>query len=55
MDPEAYKTVKHGNGLGLNASNELEVKIGEGLKYDTTGGVTSIALDNVTEAVVQTN
>ena len=47
-------SVKYGNGLGLNASNELEVKIGDGLKYDTTGGVTSIALDNVTEEVVQT-
>ena len=47
-------SVKHGSGLGINASNELEVKIGDGLKYDTTGGVTSIALDNVTEAVVQT-
>ena len=42
-----------GDGLGLDANNNIEVKVGAGLKIDTTGGVATVAIDNVTEEVVQ--
>lgn len=44
--------VKYGKGLGLDANNQLEVKAGEGLTYNSEGGITYITLDSVTEAVV---
>ena len=44
--------VKYGKGLGLDANNQLEVKAGEGLTYNSEGGITYITLDSVTEEVV---
>ena len=43
-----------GDGLGLDANNNIEVKVGAGLKIDTSGGVATVAIDNVTEEVVET-
>ena len=45
---------KLGDGLGLDANNNIEVKVGAGLKIDTSGGVATVAIDNVTEEVVET-
>jgi hypothetical protein len=42
-----------GDGLGLDANNNIEVKVGAGLKIDTSGGVATVAIDNVTEEVVE--
>jgi len=49
-------SVKHGDGLGINSTTgNLEVKLGSGLKFDTTGSAEAvITLDNPTEEVVQT-
>ena len=44
--------VKYGKGLGLDANNQLEVKAGAGLTYNSEGGITYITLDSVTEEVV---
>ena len=48
-------SVKHGDGLGINSTTgNLEVKLGAGLKFDTTGSTEAVVtLDNPTEAVVQ--
>ena len=43
-----------GDGLGLDSNNNIEVKVGAGLKIDTSGGVATVAIDNVTEEVVDT-
>lgn len=42
-----------GDGLGLDSNNNIEVKVGAGLKIDTSGGVATVAIDNVTEQVVE--
>ena len=42
-----------GDGLGLDDNNNIEVKVGAGLKIDITGGVATVAIDNVTEEVVE--
>jgi len=48
-------SVKHGDGLGINSTTgNLEVKLGSGLKFDTTGSAEAVVtLDNPTEEVVQ--
>lgn len=43
------------SGIGLNSNNELYVKLGKGLTFDTEGAAAgTLTLDNVTEEVVQT-
>lgn len=45
-------SVKYGNGLTVNGSNELEVKVGEGLSIDPVSGV--VMIDTEVGDVVQT-
>lgn len=43
------------SGIGVNSNNELYVKLGKGLTFDTEGAAAgTLTLDNVTEEVVQT-
>ena len=43
------------SGIGINSNNELYVKLGKGLTFDTEGAAAgTLTLDNVTEEVVQT-
>lgn len=45
-------SVKYGNGLTVNGSNELEVKVGEGLSIDPVSGV--VMIDTEVGDVVET-